>query len=236
MNMSSIAAAATTHYERGGQVYTVRPPVDLDEKTLARWLKRGIYRISEVGEVERQCQHCKEYFPPDSEFFYMNKTAPDGLHRWCKACYIECRWPNGRKVPAGTASAENEALGSGCAKQTKVVSRASAPQRLVVISTPTPPVERPRDDDGDLSVLEEVILDHVAAATGAVTANWIYGQSGSAYESRLEAARALARLVRLRRLDVVELGGVRRYSIPTHRFDAVEPTPDAAVAARAVAS
>ncbi|WP_428718548.1 hypothetical protein [Undibacterium curvum] len=38
---------------------------------------------SELGE-EVKCAKCGEFWPADSEFFFMNKGRP---HSWCKACY-----------------------------------------------------------------------------------------------------------------------------------------------------
>ena len=32
----------------------------------------------------------------DTEFFYKASGRPDQLHPWCKACYTEHRYPNGR--------------------------------------------------------------------------------------------------------------------------------------------
>ena len=67
----------------------------------AKRFKRGIYKIIE-GVLHKRCSRCKpdgadgEYFPADSEFFYATKSKTDGLSDWCKACYQEWRYPNGR--------------------------------------------------------------------------------------------------------------------------------------------
>lgn len=45
--------------------------------------KRQIIQ-TEIGP-EIQCAVCKEFWPADSEFFYMAKGKP---HSWCKACYV----------------------------------------------------------------------------------------------------------------------------------------------------
>jgi hypothetical protein len=57
-------------------------------------LANGKYRIEADG-LYRQCSKCRDYWPADSEFFYKAKTR-DGLFDWCKACYQEWRYPNGR--------------------------------------------------------------------------------------------------------------------------------------------
>jgi hypothetical protein len=66
------------------------------EKLLALRLKSGIYKY-EDGELFKRCSRCKEHWPADSEFFYSVKTG-DGLNDWCKACYQEWRYPNGRSA------------------------------------------------------------------------------------------------------------------------------------------
>ena len=38
---------------------------------------------SEIGD-EIKCARCGEFWPADSEFFYMSNGKP---HSWCKACY-----------------------------------------------------------------------------------------------------------------------------------------------------
>lgn len=40
-------------------------------------------RQTELG-TEVQCSKCKEFWPADSEFFYMKEGKP---HSWCKDCY-----------------------------------------------------------------------------------------------------------------------------------------------------
>jgi len=46
-------------------------------------------QVDEDGELERQCSHCHEWWPADSEFFYGSKR--NGLHSWCKACVLEAK-------------------------------------------------------------------------------------------------------------------------------------------------
>lgn len=48
-------------------------------------------RVNEDGEEEKFCRKCKEWWPADTEFFYSNKSQPDGLYRYCIACYLEYR-------------------------------------------------------------------------------------------------------------------------------------------------
>lgn len=57
--------------------------------------KRGVY-IMEPDGLYKRCSRCKEYWPADSEFFYSSRCEKDGLIEWCKACYLENRYPNGR--------------------------------------------------------------------------------------------------------------------------------------------
>jgi hypothetical protein len=69
-----------------------------DEITLVRRLKRGVYTYVD-SELYKRCSRCKEYWPADTEFFFSSAAEPDGLIACCKACYIEWRYPNGRKKP-----------------------------------------------------------------------------------------------------------------------------------------
>lgn len=57
--------------------------------------KRGIYRMDDDGLYKR-CSRCKDYWPADSEFFFSSTYESDGLIAWCKACYLENRYPDGR--------------------------------------------------------------------------------------------------------------------------------------------
>lgn len=61
----------------------------------AKRIKSGNYRI-EDGQLQKRCSRCKEHWPADSEFFYSMASSQDGLHCWCKACYQQWRYPNGR--------------------------------------------------------------------------------------------------------------------------------------------
>lgn len=66
-------------------------------KHLERGLASGKYRI-ELDGLQKQCCRCHDYWPADSEFFYTDKKGSDGLFGFCKACYIEKRFPNGRRI------------------------------------------------------------------------------------------------------------------------------------------
>lgn len=35
---------------------------------------------------QRMCSRCAEWFPETAEHFYRNRTRPDGLDIYCKAC------------------------------------------------------------------------------------------------------------------------------------------------------
>lgn len=74
------------------QIKTAHPT----ESLKALRLKRQVYRFSEDGDLEKRCNKCNEYWPADTEFFYSNEGKGDGLSGYCKACYIENRYPTGR--------------------------------------------------------------------------------------------------------------------------------------------
>jgi hypothetical protein len=69
-----------------------------DERLLAIRIKSGVFRMVD-GELEKRCSRCKEYWPADSEFFHRVPSQLDGLHGWCKACYVEHRYPDTRGNP-----------------------------------------------------------------------------------------------------------------------------------------
>ena len=48
-------------------------------------------REDEVGELEKRCGHCREWWPADGEFFFPDKHGPTRLQSWCKACFAELR-------------------------------------------------------------------------------------------------------------------------------------------------
>jgi hypothetical protein len=54
---------------------------------------------------EAQCAKCKDFWPEDSEFFFMSHGRP---HSWCKACYradpkIQAKTQRWREQQAGRA-------------------------------------------------------------------------------------------------------------------------------------
>ena len=42
------------------------------------------HQQTDIGD-EVQCAKCSDFWPADSEFFYMRAGRP---HSWCKACYV----------------------------------------------------------------------------------------------------------------------------------------------------
>ncbi|GEM_PF-1901852 len=55
--------------------------------------KRGTYRYSELGELEKTCCVCGEWWPADTEFYFAQASSPDGLTPACRACYMLRRHP-----------------------------------------------------------------------------------------------------------------------------------------------
>lgn len=51
-------------------------------------------RVNEDGDLEKQCTKCGEWYYADTEFFHKSKKELDGLHSWCKACFMEKRLYN----------------------------------------------------------------------------------------------------------------------------------------------
>lgn len=68
----------------------------MPESLLKKRLKSGVCRMDEFGNLEKRCARCKEYWPADTEFFYATRSTQDGLHNWCRACYVENRYPDTR--------------------------------------------------------------------------------------------------------------------------------------------
>lgn len=64
-------------------------------------LKNGGFRRTAEG-LEKRCAKCREYWPADNTAFYPAVAEPDGLSRWCKACYVEWRakWEARRSAQA----------------------------------------------------------------------------------------------------------------------------------------
>lgn len=90
----SIETNSDTYSSPNGAAYELKVANPSDEM-LQKRLKNEIYRI-EDDQLLKRCSRCKDYWPADTEFFYSVK-AGDGLNQWCKACYQEWRYPNGRK-------------------------------------------------------------------------------------------------------------------------------------------
>jgi hypothetical protein len=62
------------------------------------------YRETELGR-EARCARCGEFWPADSEFFYMYKGRP---HSWCNACYIADRVAKGRCTNYGAKPSHHD--------------------------------------------------------------------------------------------------------------------------------
>ena len=73
---------------------------------VAKRLRSGKCILSEAG-LEKLCAKCASYWPMDTEFWFPVRSASDGLHNWCRACYVAQRWPDGRT--ASTCTEETEA-------------------------------------------------------------------------------------------------------------------------------
>jgi hypothetical protein len=58
-------------------------------------LAAGKYQYQDDGLYKR-CAGCGDYWPADTEFFFARKVG-DGIDNKCRACYLERRYPNGRK-------------------------------------------------------------------------------------------------------------------------------------------
>lgn len=65
------------------------------EKEMSNRLKSGIYVLTEIG-LQQSCSRCKELWPADTEFFFASLNS--GINRWCRACYMEWRYPEGTTI------------------------------------------------------------------------------------------------------------------------------------------
>jgi hypothetical protein len=74
----------------GNNKYKIVKGVIPKDKTFKKWLSSGKYRLDESLEIEKRCFTCREYFPADTEFFYLSNTA-DRLDANCVVCYEEKR-------------------------------------------------------------------------------------------------------------------------------------------------
>lgn len=59
---------------------------------IKRRLKTEKYALTSIG-LEKRCTACAELWPADSQFFFPAKNSPTGLHCYCKACYMERKYP-----------------------------------------------------------------------------------------------------------------------------------------------
>jgi len=50
-------------------------------------LASGRFVLNSLG-LEKQCPHCEDYWPADTEFFFCSRSNADQLSNWCKACYL----------------------------------------------------------------------------------------------------------------------------------------------------
>lgn len=64
----------------------------LPARLFALRLRSGKFLWSDAG-LEKRCPRCKEYWPYDTEFYYSSSCKSDGLMDWCRACYMEWRYP-----------------------------------------------------------------------------------------------------------------------------------------------
>ena len=70
-----------------------------DKRALQNRLASGSYRYA-GGELERRCSTCRDYWPADTEFFHTAASDASGLHCYCRACYEDRRYPEGRTLIA----------------------------------------------------------------------------------------------------------------------------------------
>lgn len=68
----------------------------IDPALLEKRLRNGSMAHTDIGLVKR-CSRCKELWPFDTEFFFASAGRTDGLYQWCRACYVEYRWPDGMR-------------------------------------------------------------------------------------------------------------------------------------------
>jgi hypothetical protein len=58
--------------------------------------------LTECGP-EKQCTRCMDFWPADTEFFYLSGPRSDRrLHSWCIACFLE--YGTARKVKGRAVS------------------------------------------------------------------------------------------------------------------------------------
>ncbi len=59
-------------------------------KALKQGLKNGKYLYTDLG-LEMRCTKCKQYWPADTEFFYIDDKSGSGLMRICIGCSEDYR-------------------------------------------------------------------------------------------------------------------------------------------------
>lgn len=72
----------------------------VDPRLLRLRLERRTCVLTPCG-LEKLCPRCRQYWPMDTEFWFANRGTSDGLFQWCRACYVEFRWPAGRRIARG---------------------------------------------------------------------------------------------------------------------------------------
>lgn len=83
-----------TYTAPNGVVYEKKQAI-FSERLFKIRMKSGVFRFID-NLLHKRCSRCRDYFPADTEFFYAATGEKDGLCNWCKACYQEWRYPNGR--------------------------------------------------------------------------------------------------------------------------------------------
>lgn len=71
-------------------------------------------RLTELGR-ERRCTKCGEYWPEDSEFFYVTNRSDQNrpcVQQPCKACYVEL--PSRRARKAQQIGVRRDEVVNGC--------------------------------------------------------------------------------------------------------------------------
>jgi len=65
-------------------------PVWFDKRPSVQKAARRVTSIKfEMGERLKYCRRCDDYFPADTEFFNIARSAKVGLSPWCRACNAE---------------------------------------------------------------------------------------------------------------------------------------------------
>ena len=95
VSVLAVTNAIPDTYMTAGEANLIRS-ASMPESLLIKRLKSGVCRVDEFGSLEKRCSQCKEYWPADTDFFYSTRSTKDGLNNWCRACYVENRYPNTR--------------------------------------------------------------------------------------------------------------------------------------------